>query len=313
MSIRFATIEDIPQLQYIRSAVKENILNNPLLVTYNDYVSLITDSGKGWVHENGNSITGFAIVDTQKNNLWALFIDPAYERKGIGRMLHDEMVSWYFDNHQQPLWLTTAKGTRAEEFYRLSGWKQTGINATNEIIFEITPQIWLERNRFSPKINSERLQLRPLREEDVHDLFFIRTHPDVNRFLHRNIPSKIEDVELFIQKIKELQKDRKGIYWIIGDKLTHQFFGTICLFDIDIEHKQADIGYELLPQFWGKGIMSEAIDAVLNYVQNNLGLTILKGYSAIGNDHSNQLLQKKGFKKADSDVEGHDLYVFSAF
>ena len=113
MAIRFATVEDIPQLQYIRGAVKENILNNPSLVSYTDYVSLLTENGKGWVHQIDNSITGFAIIDIQKNNIWALFVDPVHEQKGIGRLLHDEMLSWYFQSQQQPLWLTTAGGTRA--------------------------------------------------------------------------------------------------------------------------------------------------------------------------------------------------------
>lgn len=306
-----ATVEDIPQLQHIRSAVKENILNNPLLVTYNDYVSFITEAGRGWVHEEGDSINGFAIVDTQKNNVWALFVDPSVEKKGIGRSLHDEMVSWYFQHYQQPLWLTTAPRTRAEEFYRRSGWKQTGSNASNEIVFELTPQLWLDRNRFSPTITTERLRLRPLRDKDAQNLFSIRSNPDVNQYLDRDLPSQIEDVVRFIQNIKQMQLNQKGLYWIIEDKLTSQFFGTICLFNLDVQLQNVEIGYELLPQFQGNGYMSEAIDAVITYVQYNLGLTVLQAYSAIANESSSRLLQKKGFKKAVSDVDGLDLFLFS--
>jgi GNAT superfamily N-acetyltransferase len=143
--IRVATVLDIPQLQIIRNSVRENILNNPSLVTLADYTSYLTVNGKGWVHlVNEQTITGFAIIDTVKYSVWALFIDPAFEKKGIGRMLHQEMLNWYFGQNDKSLWLTTAPGTRAEKFYLNSGWKQTGINKSKELIFEISKQEWLQ-------------------------------------------------------------------------------------------------------------------------------------------------------------------------
>ena len=311
MAIRFATVEDIPQLQYIRGAVKENVLNNPLLVSYNDYVSLLTENGKGWVYQLQNAIAGFAMVDIQKNNIWALFVDPDHEQKGIGRMLHDEMLSWYFQNHQPPLWLTTAMGTRAEQFYRLSGWEQIGINASNEIIFEITPEVWTSRNRLFPKIIAQRITLRPIQYQDQQDLFLLRTNPQVNRYLERTPPAQLSEVVDFIQTIKQNQKSGKSFYWIIEDNNSGQFIGTICLWNIDHQARQAEIGYELLPRFQGKGYMSEAIDAVINYLRNNLNFNIVAAYSIIANEQSARLLLKKGFIPKASDVEGYNLHVFS--
>ena len=311
MAIRFATVEDIPQLQNIRSAVKENILNNPLLVSYNDYVSLITEGGRGWVHQHENSITGFAIVDIQKNNIWALFVHPDYEKQGIGRLLHDEMLSWYFKNLQQPLWLTTAAGTRAEQFYRLSGWEQIGINASNEIIFEITSKAWSNRIQLFPKISTERITLRPISNQDANNLFLLRSDPIVNQHLERTPPSQLSDVIEFIQKIKDNQKTNKSFYWIIDETSTGQFLGTICLFNIDHQSKTAEIGYELLPPFHGKGYMSEAIDAVINYVSNSLNIETITAFSAIGNENSARLLQKKGFTRRPSPEEGYNFQVFS--
>lgn len=311
MAIRFANVEDIPQLQFIRGAVKENILNNPLLVSYNDYLSLITEGGKGWVHQHQNTITGFAIVDIQKNNIWALFVHPDHENKGIGRLLHDEMLSWYFQNQQQPLWLTTAMGTRAEQFYRLSGWEQIGINASNEIIFEITPHIWNARNQIYPKIAAGRITLRPISYQDADNLFLLRSNPIVNQHLERTPPSKLSDVVDFIQKIKEGQKTNRSFYWIIEEKLSGAFLGTICLFNMDLEAKTVEMGYELLPQFHGKGYMSEAVDAVINYVSNNLNIHTITAFSAIGNENSARLLRKKGFIQKPSPEEGMDFQVFS--
>ena len=140
--IREATLSDIPAMHRIRMAVKENILNNPELVKENDYEEYLTKRGKGWVFANKATITGFAIVDLAENNIWALFIDPVHEQKGYGRQLHEIMMNWYFDQTNVTAWLSTARGTRAESFYRKAGWKETGITKSGEIKFEMSLAMW---------------------------------------------------------------------------------------------------------------------------------------------------------------------------
>lgn len=135
--IREAQIADIPRMSAIRLAVRENVLNNPALVTYDDYVEYLTRRGKGWVAEMGGQIVGFAIADLQGHSIWALFVHPDADRQGIGRDLHDTLLAWYFGQTAQPLWLSTAPGTRAEGFYRRAGWHETGRTASAEIRFEL--------------------------------------------------------------------------------------------------------------------------------------------------------------------------------
>jgi GNAT superfamily N-acetyltransferase len=118
-------------------AVKENVLNNPALVTEADCRKFLTSEGKGWLFETENAIAGFAIIDFKTNNIWALFVDPAFEKKGIVRILHDAMLDWHFANSSENLWLSTAPGTRAEKFYRSAGWKETGMTSSGEIRFEM--------------------------------------------------------------------------------------------------------------------------------------------------------------------------------
>ena len=123
-------------------AVRENVLNNPLLVTKADYVRYLTESGKGWVCEANQLVAGFAIIDSVKNNIWALFVDPAQEGNGIGKSLQSTMLNWHFAQRNEPLWLTTSPGTRAEKFYRISGWKEAGRDRNGEIIFEMNDHDW---------------------------------------------------------------------------------------------------------------------------------------------------------------------------
>lgn len=142
MIFREAGLTDIPQMQMVRNAVTENTLSDPALVSDEDVADYITRRGKGWVCEVDNIIVGFAIADLEDNNVWALFIQPGFDKKGIGRKLHDDMLNWYFQQTDITIWLGTGPGTRAEQFYRKAGWNETGIHGKGEIKFEMTAAQW---------------------------------------------------------------------------------------------------------------------------------------------------------------------------
>ena len=128
-------------MHVVRNSVKENILSNPDLVTEKDYVKYITQKGKGWVCEIEGKIVGFAIADLEDHNIWALFIHPAFEGKGIGRKLHNTMLNWYFGETKTTVWLGTSPNTRAAHFYSKAGWQQTGMHV-DELKFEMSYARW---------------------------------------------------------------------------------------------------------------------------------------------------------------------------
>ncbi|MBP6589539.1 MAG: GNAT family N-acetyltransferase [Chitinophagaceae bacterium] len=140
--IRQAHVKDIPQIQIVRNAVKENTLSDPGLVPDADVEDYILRRGRGWVWEEAGRIIGFSIVSVSDQNVWALFVEPGQDKKGIGRALHDEMMDWYFQQSDQPIWLSTSPGTRAEGFYRKAGWQETGLYGKGEIRFEMSRDQW---------------------------------------------------------------------------------------------------------------------------------------------------------------------------
>jgi GNAT superfamily N-acetyltransferase len=144
MIFREAQIADITQMQIVRIAVKENILPNPDLITAKDYEEFLTQRGKGWVCEIDNVIVGFSVVDLRDNNVWALFVHPEFDGKGIGIRLHDTMLGWYFSETDKTVWLGTSPNTRAEKFYRKAGWKETAIRQNGEIKFEMSEDDWIK-------------------------------------------------------------------------------------------------------------------------------------------------------------------------
>lgn len=77
-----------------------------------------------------------------QSNIWALFVNPGFEKLGIGKQLHNTMLHWYFSQSENKLWLGTAPNTRAEKFYRAAGWKQAGQRPNGEIKFEMSHTDW---------------------------------------------------------------------------------------------------------------------------------------------------------------------------
>lgn len=140
--IREAKPGDIPRMQLVRRSVKENALSDPALIQDKDYEPFLTHKGKGWICEDEGTLAGFAIADLAQHNIWALFVSPDFEKRGIGRRLHDAMLDWYFSQTTQTVWLSTAPGTRAERFYRKAGWTEAGLYGKGEIRFEMTSAAW---------------------------------------------------------------------------------------------------------------------------------------------------------------------------
>jgi len=143
MIIREAQISDIKQIQKVRNSVTENMLSNPDLVTDKDCEEFILIRGKGWVCDIDGQIVGFSIADLKENNIWALFVQPGFDKQGIGRKLHEVMLDWYFAQTKENVWLGTSPNTRAELFYRKSGWKEVGTHGKGETKFEMTFENWV--------------------------------------------------------------------------------------------------------------------------------------------------------------------------
>ena len=141
MNFRQAIPEDIPQIQIVRNSVKENQLSNPNLIPDDLVEEFITKRGKGFVCEIDDIIVGFSIVDFVENNVWALFLLPEFEGKGIGKKFHQLMLDEYFSKTKETIWLSTEANSRAETFYKKQGWKNAGFHG-NEVKFEMSFEDW---------------------------------------------------------------------------------------------------------------------------------------------------------------------------
>jgi len=117
--VRPARAADIPRMMEIRAAVRENRLRD-LVVAADDYRLYVTD-GRCWAAEADGALLGFAALDETDGSLWALFVDPAGEGRGLGSALLAAAIAEARRRGLAALALTTEAGTRAEAFYRRRG------------------------------------------------------------------------------------------------------------------------------------------------------------------------------------------------
>ena len=154
MKIRVATEADIPEMGRVRMSVRENRLASLSSLKAGETERLLCDDGRGWVSEVDGRIVGFAIADLSGANVYALFVEPGFERQGIGRLLHDTMMDWFFSNPVSTVWLSTDPSTRAEGFYRKAGWIASGEEANGEIRFEMTRDRRVASSRSADELRS---------------------------------------------------------------------------------------------------------------------------------------------------------------
>ena len=146
-----------------------------------------------------------------------------------------------------------------------------------------------------PTLTTERLVLRKFNESDANQIMALRSDKSVNAFIDRQAPANMEEVKAFINKIETGISNNELFYWAITLKDDNILIGTICLFKISKENYQAEIGYELLPAFQGKGIMKEAVTKIIDFGFSKVNFKVIVALIKHGNERSIQIVSKNNF------------------
>ena len=148
-----------------------------------------------------------------------------------------------------------------------------------------------------PLITTSHLLLRKLTAQDALQIHVLRSDPKVAAMTGRTPSTGIEDAMAHIYKIGKLMEDNASVYWAISLHDKPSLIGAICLWNFDTENAVAEIGYELLPEFQGKGIMREAIAAVINYAFEEMKVRTIMAFPSLNNTSSVKVLKMAGFKR----------------
>jgi GNAT superfamily N-acetyltransferase len=128
---RRAVSADIPAMARIRLAVTENTLADPARITVGMYEDYLDRLGRGWVAESAGEIVAFCYADKTDASIWALFVQPGHEGRGLGKALLARAVAWLFEAGHERVHLTTGANTRADRFYSAQGWERQLVGAAD--------------------------------------------------------------------------------------------------------------------------------------------------------------------------------------
>ena len=147
-----------------------------------------------------------------------------------------------------------------------------------------------------PILKTERLTLRQLVINDEEEIFTLRSDIEINKYLDRQVANTIDDARNFINKVNENINKNDSLYWAITFSDKNILVGTICLFSFSDENARCEIGYELLTNFQGQGIMKDAVEKVIDYAFNTIKVQKIEAFFHRDNKSSIKLLEKFSFR-----------------
>ena len=162
-----------------------------------------------------------------------------------------------------------------------------------ETIYEIFSNI--------PKISTERLTLRALRELDAEDVFEYASLPEVTKYLLWSEHPTLSYTKEFLAYIENRYALGDFYDWAVTMNDTGKVIGTCGFTKIDPVNRVGEIGYVLNPKYPGKGLASEAAGAVMSFGFDSLGLHRIEAKFMQGNDASRAVMERLGMK-----FEGYD-------
>ena len=146
-----------------------------------------------------------------------------------------------------------------------------------------------------PIIKTKRLLLRQFVESDLESVFKGLSHPDIIKYYGVSYQT-LEETKKQMTFFADLEKNETGIWWAVCSADNKTFYGAGGLNSLSKEHKKAEIGFWLISEFWGDGIMKEAMLLICNYGFNSLGLHRIEGLVETENKNCKKAMAKLDFQ-----------------
>lgn len=144
-------------------------------------------------------------------------------------------------------------------------------------------------------LETERLILKGISEDDVDFIFQQFSNDDVNRYLFDAEPTQKRQEALEIVQMYTQSRKVTAHRWIIRLKENNTKIGTLGFHFWKPETRTCEIGYDLQPAYWGKGYGKEAVRAMLDYIVPTLELHTITACIYEENIASSALVKSLGF------------------
>jgi [ribosomal protein S5]-alanine N-acetyltransferase len=148
-----------------------------------------------------------------------------------------------------------------------------------------------------PILESKNLILRQITNDDVAEVFALRSNPETMKYIPRPLLQNHDEALAHIKVIQDRIENNEGIDWAITQKGNPKLLGIIGHYRIKWEHFRSEIGYMLLPEHHGQGIVPEAIQLIVDFGFNQMNLHSIEALIDPENQASAKVLERNGFVK----------------
>ncbi|WP_298393271.1 GNAT family protein [Flavobacterium sp.] len=156
-------------------------------------------------------------------------------------------------------------------------------------------------------LETERLYLRRVAATDVKEILELRGNPGTMKYIPRPLISTEEEAMEHLKMIDDKIDNNEGINWAITLKGNPKLIGIIGHYRIQPENHRCEIGYMILPEYNGRGIVTEAIKVVLEYGFEDLNMHSIEAVIDPENVASERVLLKNGFIK-EAHIQENELW-----
>ena len=146
-----------------------------------------------------------------------------------------------------------------------------------------------------PSLATNRLHLRQIQPEDAEALFATFSDEEAMQFYGHEPHRSLDETCRSIEQTQTRYARREAIRWGITLKGEDRVIGSCSFHHFDAGFHRAETGYELNRAFWSRGLMTEALSAILTYGFTELGLHRVEAIIDMANEPSKKLLLKLGF------------------
>ncbi len=146
-----------------------------------------------------------------------------------------------------------------------------------------------------PQLETDRLWLRPIRRDDAEDIFEYTSRPEVSRFTSWETHASLDDTLAYIEQAGESRPE--GQYtWSLVDKESGKVVGNLNV-TADRAHRRASLGYQLSPDYQGRGLMTEAAGAAVDFAFDRLGANRVEAVCSVKNGPSRKVMERLGMRR----------------
>lgn len=159
-----------------------------------------------------------------------------------------------------------------------------------------------------PTTQTDNLVLRRMAQTDLHDVYAMRSDPRMHEHTDTKPDQTHDETRAYIERMDAGVSQGKWIIWAMEHQPSQRVVGSISIWNLNAARASGELGFGIIPEFQGRGLMREALSRVVDFGFGVMGLQVIEAYTEADNGRARRLLEGAGFTAVDTiDEPGYSV------